>query len=119
MTVQPLFVVPGDLGLCGILGSILDRFPGQAHEDFGFSPTYPLDPLRRYQDLLARPPIPRGHFDIANGPKFIVQNKTVHMTDFAVRGLNVVLRDRFGTSQTGLAGFLPNPFRQRFRSGAR
>jgi len=60
MIVKPVLVLASDGRRIAPLRAVLDGFPGEVDIDFGVRPTYIVEPLRRDQHVLARPPPVNG-----------------------------------------------------------
>lgn len=88
-----------------VLRCSLDRLPRNAHADFGIFPTHMLDPGRREQHLFPWPPITSRHFYVADRPGVVIEDKPVHVPDFAVGRLNGIAGNFFDAAQVGI-GFL-------------
>ena len=84
MLVEPVLVLPRDRCRLIVLRAILDGLAGEGYEHFGLFPTHPLNPRRRNQHFLARPPIPSCYLDIADGPGFVIYDKPFQMADVAI-----------------------------------
>jgi hypothetical protein len=55
--------------------------------------------LRRHQHFLAWPPVPRIHLEVSNRPGFIIDKEILHVTNIAIRGLDVITRHLVGAAQ--------------------
>src|SRR5262245_54523593 len=83
--------------ILNLLSSIIDVFwpagdliPVKIHVHFRLGPTDPFDGLRRNEGLSSRKPAAGLDYDGADGPVFVVDDEIVHVTDFAVGGLDVI-----------------------------
>ena len=72
-----------------------------------------MDPLRRDQHLLARPPIAGIDDDVANRPVFIINEKVLDVADVTIVSFDIVVCDLLRTAQMDI--LLPTGRRRHFR----
>ena len=91
MFVEPLLVLSGNGQRWIVFGARLDRFAGYIEVHRRLAPAYLLDPVRRHQYLLSRPPVFRIHDDVADRPALVIDKKVFHVSYLAVRCVNGVV----------------------------
>src|SRR5262245_26835972 len=88
--VEPRLVLASEGPGRVVLRAVLDGVAREVDKDLGLLPGDPRDPVRRHEDVLARPPVARADFHVANGPRAILDEEVLDVADVAVGGLDVV-----------------------------
>ena len=102
MREEIVFVVSRNFSRLNILRRVLDRFARQGCKELVFTPTHFLDPRRRHQHFLARPPIGGRQDDVTNGPGFFIENEPMHVPDVAICSFNVISSYRLRAAEVGI-----------------
>ena len=93
-----------------------DMTPAQRAEAAGYdfcvireniAPAHALDPSRRDQNLLAKPPVAGVHDDVTNSPGLFVDEQALYVADVAIARSDVIALYRFATAQVGVVILVP------------
>src|SRR5664279_5039735 len=87
---QSILVISRECRLVREFGRLFDSFAGEMDEDFRFTPTNPLDPLRCDEHSLSRPPVPRIDDEIANRPGLVINDEILNVANSAILGFNAI-----------------------------
>jgi hypothetical protein len=102
--IDKLFVLSRDGDGIVVCRGGLNGLPADTDGDFRILPSHVFNSPGWKQNFLSRPPVHGGYFHVADRPIFIVHQKTVHVADFSVSGVDVVADDFFLAPQTRVAG---------------